>query len=296
MPGPLANLVLERANAPGTAATITVSGAPSGWIGLVAAVGNGGTAYYFMSDGVQTEWGHGTIAAGSLNSITRGVIGNSAGTTQRLNFTGAVDVWCALPAERTPFFDAANAALPMAGRRLTGLGAASAQDDAPRFDQVGWRVVGNVLFTAPQVAVIFSLPALIRFRLEWEDLTCATPAPLYARYSYDGGTTFVGDATGYASVGVVARPSGLGGLASPGNIIALTPPDHGGPTFGGFEFQPFSQHPGIGQVWGRTTDAQPYYVGMSAWSGIGGTATHVLLGFVNADCAAGRVRLLGAHI
>lgn len=79
MPGPLANLVLERANAPGTAATFNLGGAPSGWIGFVAGIGNGATAYYYMSDGVQAEWGYGTVTAGALNSLTRNVIGNTQG-------------------------------------------------------------------------------------------------------------------------------------------------------------------------------------------------------------------------
>ena len=132
MAGPLANLVLETANAPGTAATFNLGGAPSGWRGFAATFGTGTTVFYFMSDGVQAEWGTGTVTAGSLNTLSRGVAGNTQGTTQRLNFTGAVQVWNAVPAGWQAHFDVSGGTLPMGGRRLAGLGAGTAADEGAR--------------------------------------------------------------------------------------------------------------------------------------------------------------------
>lgn len=296
MPGPLANLVLERANAPGTAATFNLGGAPSGWVGFVAAIGNGATAYYFISDGVQAEWGHGTVTAGALNSLARNVIGNTQGTTQRLNFTGAVDVWCEVPAERTPLFDAANTMLPMGGRRLAGLGAAAAGSDAARLDQVGWRVLANTVFDSQQAAVVFSLPPLERYRLEWSNLTPVAPGGLYLRYSLDGGNTFRAGATDYGNAGTVARGGAVAALPEQGSFIVLSPYEHQGASFGFWEFFGNGVRPGIGQTWGIATSGQTYHASMGAWSGVTGLATHVLLGFFNQNCALGRVRLLGAHV
>ncbi len=295
MPGPIGNLVLETANAPGTAATFNLGGAPSGWRGFVAAFGTGAVVFYFMTDGVQAEWGTGTVTAGSLNTLTRGVAGNSQGTNQRLNFTGAVQVYNSIPAEWQPFFDVSNGTLPMGGRRLSGLAAATDGADGARLDQVGWRVVGNTLFTTSQSAVVFSLPPLIRFRLEWADFAPVAPGGLYLRYSFDGAATFRAAATDYNTAGSVVKSGVVASLPAQGSFAVLSPYEHQGASFGNFEFYAFGAKAGVGQSWGLATDGQPYHASMSAWSGVGGTATHVLLGFFNQNSAHGRVRLLGAH-
>ncbi len=294
MPGPLLNLVLERANAPGTAATINLGGAPSGWVGFVAAAGNGGAAYYYISDGVQSEWGHGTVAAGAINTLTRGVIGNTQGTTQRLNFTGAVDVWCDLPAERAPFFDAANGTLPMAGRRLAGMGAGTATDDGARLDQLGRRRIGQVDIAAAQVSAIFSLPTgPTRFALEWEDLTLSVSGNLALQFSVDGGATFRGGSSDYAWLLRDAR--GAGGSADYGGtngalFVGLNTP------YAQFGEAVFSR---TRQVLSRNFAVQGSPAAHSATHGGGasnyaGAATHVALLGTGANLAAGRIRLLAA--
>ncbi len=294
MPGPLANLVLERANAPGNAATFNLGGAPSGWVGFVAGFGNGGVAFYVMSDGVQAEWGSGTVTAGALNTLSRGVIGNTAGTNQRLNFTGAVDVWGALPAERTPFFDTANGTLPMAGRRLAALGAGVVADDAPRLDQLGRRRIGEVAIASAQVSVIFSLPSgLNRFWLEWDDLTLSQSGNLGLQFSADGGATFRGGSTDYAwflrdarGASASADYGGNGALL----FVGLNTP------YAQFGEAVFSRSR---QVLSRNLTAQGTPAVHSATHGGGsgtfaGTGTHVALLGNNASLTAGRVRLLGA--
>lgn len=57
-----------------------------------------------MEDGTQSEWGTGTITAGSPDTISRdNVIGNSANTTSRLNFTGLTYIYNELCAENTVY-------------------------------------------------------------------------------------------------------------------------------------------------------------------------------------------------
>jgi hypothetical protein len=106
------NFVLETSNAPGTAATINLAGAPAGRLSFATSVTNGSTVFYFMDDGAQAEAGIGTFNTGAPNTLTRGtVLWNSSvqrSTPARLNFTGTVRVYCDVPAENTPYFDAAG--------------------------------------------------------------------------------------------------------------------------------------------------------------------------------------------
>lgn len=93
----LADYVVETASNPGTG-TVFLAGAPTGRRSFMAALGAGG-AYYYITDGVQAEWGSGTVVAGTPNTLSRDtVLGNTAGTTAKLNFTGTVTVYNALPA------------------------------------------------------------------------------------------------------------------------------------------------------------------------------------------------------
>lgn len=98
----LKNLVEETANNPGTGSTVTLGGAPSGRLTWRASgFTNGSQAFYFITDGVIGEWGVCTVVLSASDSITRDtVLGNSSGTTSRLNFTGTCRVYNALPAER----------------------------------------------------------------------------------------------------------------------------------------------------------------------------------------------------
>lgn len=94
-------MVHETANAPGTNVTFNLAGAiNSSRRSFAMAFSSGAPCYYVMTDGVQSEWGLGTFTAGASNQLSRATVyGNSANTTARLNFTGAVDVYNALPGE-----------------------------------------------------------------------------------------------------------------------------------------------------------------------------------------------------
>jgi hypothetical protein len=93
-------LVHETANAPGTNVTFNLAGPVSGRRSFAMAFVTGAPAFYVITDGVQSEWGLGTFTAGAPNQLSRTTVyGNSINTTARLNFTGVVDVYNALPAE-----------------------------------------------------------------------------------------------------------------------------------------------------------------------------------------------------
>lgn len=106
----LANFVQESANNPGTSATVTLTGAGTGRRTFVSSFANGSSVYYFLDDGTQAEWGSGVISHGPPATLSRTtVISNTSGTSARLNFSGVVRVYCALPAERYVFTDSTGA-------------------------------------------------------------------------------------------------------------------------------------------------------------------------------------------
>jgi hypothetical protein len=95
------NFILETTNAPGSATTVNLAGAPAGRMTWSLGFTNGSPVYYFMDDGTQAEWGNGVFNTGTPNTITRtAVIGNTLGTTARLNFTGSTRIYNDIPAER----------------------------------------------------------------------------------------------------------------------------------------------------------------------------------------------------
>lgn len=104
----LKNYVLQQANAPLTNIAVNLGATPTGNISW-AVFPNGTSVFYFLDDGVQQEWGIGTFNTGSPNTLSRTtVLGNSAGTTARINFTGAVNVYNEVPAERVAYLDASG--------------------------------------------------------------------------------------------------------------------------------------------------------------------------------------------
>jgi len=97
-------MIHETANAPGTNVIFNLAGPAAAKRSFAMGFASGAAAAYVMIDGSQSEWGLGTFTAGAPNQLARTtVIGNSAGTTGRLNFVGAVDVYNAMPAELADF-------------------------------------------------------------------------------------------------------------------------------------------------------------------------------------------------
>jgi microcystin-dependent protein len=67
---------------------------------------DGAQCFYFMDDGTNFECGVGTVHYGTPNFLSRDtVISTSAGTTLRINFSGALDVYNEVPGERMGYRD-----------------------------------------------------------------------------------------------------------------------------------------------------------------------------------------------
>jgi len=105
----LRDFVAETANNPGTGTTVTLLGATTEgrpWLGS-GRFSDGDQVFYVLKSGAMREWGIGRVFATAPNTLTRDtVMGNSSGTTSRLNFTGTTIVYNGLPSSRMPFLDA----------------------------------------------------------------------------------------------------------------------------------------------------------------------------------------------
>lgn len=100
------NFVLQTANAPGTGIDVRLGDAKQGRLKWRDVYSDGSPAFYFIDDGNQGEWGIGTVHVGSPDTLSRTtVVGNTALTTARLNFTGACDVYNEIIAERSVYVD-----------------------------------------------------------------------------------------------------------------------------------------------------------------------------------------------
>lgn len=101
----LRNLVEETANNPGAGTNVTLGGGAPGRRSFAQEFTNGQTPFYFLFDGTLMEAGLGTFVAGAPNVLQRTtVLWNSAGTTARLSFTGALRVYNSIPASVAAFF------------------------------------------------------------------------------------------------------------------------------------------------------------------------------------------------
>lgn len=111
----LFDYVLETCTAPGTGTTVSLAGAVAGRKSYAQVATTGSPVFYFLDDGTQSEWGFGTFTSGSPNTISRStVLGNTANTTSRLNFSGATQIYNSLPATRAVWLDGN-------GARTTGM-------------------------------------------------------------------------------------------------------------------------------------------------------------------------------
>lgn len=98
-------MIYQTTNAPGTAASCSLIAAPTGRLNFRAKFATAAVCFYFLDDGTQNEWGYGTLTYGTPDLFSRDtVIGNSAGTTARLNFTASgVKIYNELPGENAVY-------------------------------------------------------------------------------------------------------------------------------------------------------------------------------------------------
>lgn len=123
----LRNIIEETANPPGAATTFALNGSTTGRLPWIhpQSFASLATVFYaiegLVSGTLKVEWGVGKVTVGPPTVFERTtVIGNSDGTTTRLNFTGSVRVYNEVPAERVVYSQ------PAAGLRApaTKIGAA----------------------------------------------------------------------------------------------------------------------------------------------------------------------------
>lgn len=209
--GLIADLVLQTANAPGTA-TFNLIAPVTGRVSFVG--GNGaGQAYYVATDGTSWEKGYGTVTAGSPDTLSRDtVIRNSLGTTAKINFVSTVTILSDIPAERAIYAIADNGSVAIAARVLTGLGAGFASDHAPRFDQLGGNKVGTYSIVSGLITVPLPNGTDV-YDISLNGLLPATSQPLYFRVSTNGGVSYLSGASEYgyinqAAIGVAAPTGG----------------------------------------------------------------------------------------
>jgi hypothetical protein len=280
----IGDLVLQTSNSPGTA-TFNLIAPVAGRVSFVA--GNGaGQAYYIATDGTNWEKGYGTVTAGSPDTLSRDtVIRNSLGTTAKINFTSTVTILSDIPAERAIYAIADNGSVAMAGRAITGLGAALAADHAPRFDQVRWTTRATTVIASSTAVVAFTLPAdCIRLRLEIQDATPASTVAPYIRFSYDGGVTYSAGASDYGYT-LNGATETLASFIALGPAVSTT-------LFGAVEFSPTANKFGLIDTVSVIGSLVRTYGSFRPASS--STATNILFGFVGQNISIGRFSLVGS--
>ncbi|MFT8932127.1 MAG: hypothetical protein ABF976_10260 [Acetobacter syzygii] len=122
MIGGLANFVLETATSPGTGAFI-LNGPETGRRPFSAAFRSGQAVFYFADDGSNAEWGLGTLTIGTPSTLARTtILGTTSGAMQALNFTGTVEVYNEIPAERMPILDESGDLTILNGHQFSTVG------------------------------------------------------------------------------------------------------------------------------------------------------------------------------
>ena len=110
--------VKETSTTSGTG-TFNLDGASTGFVTFVAGIGNSNTTYYAIHEQGTANWevGRGTVTDATPDTLARTeVLNNSAGNTSKISFSGTLDVFCTMPAEKSVYLDASG----------TPVGAASA--------------------------------------------------------------------------------------------------------------------------------------------------------------------------
>jgi len=120
--------VQETTSTTGTG-SITLAGAVSGYQSF-AVVGNGNTTYYTILNGTQWEVGIGTYSTTGPTLARTTILSNSNGNTSPINLSGASNVWCDYPAEKSVNLDAnGNANISYTPNTTTSVGKLNVGDN-----------------------------------------------------------------------------------------------------------------------------------------------------------------------
>ena len=154
------NYILQRCNAPGTNANVLLGTAQVDRLTWAQVYGDGSPAFYFLDDGTKAEWGVCTFHLGPPPTISRDtVIGNTVGTTARLNFLGSVDCYNEIPGERMTYVQ--DGILHAAGwldPQCAGVPiGASCEWWVPSFVPNGWVYLNGTSLSRTAYPTLFSL-------------------------------------------------------------------------------------------------------------------------------------------
>ncbi len=222
----LADFVCETAIAPGTATTVTLLGAAPGLPvrTFSASFTNGDRVFYTITDGTSlSESGIGTFH--SPNLLSRDTVrSNTSSSIARLNFTGAVFVFCYPPAALTVILDELNKCSLPGALAVTGLAdfslggakiaaAASASATAPLRADQAWQTVAKYPMSAVASQTALLPTAFSRFRLILNVTGSASGSVLSLRFSSNGGTTWLTAASYVQAVSTVNSATGTAGSA-----------------------------------------------------------------------------------
>lgn len=110
--------VQETSTTTGTG-TLTLLGAVTGYQTFSSAIGNTNTTYYAITNGSEWEVGLGTVGAGTLS---RDTVLESSNSGSLVNFSsGAKNVFCTYPAEKSLYLDASGNAINLGAASVTSL-------------------------------------------------------------------------------------------------------------------------------------------------------------------------------
>ena len=187
----------QSASAPGTATSFNLAPPPTGFRGFVSAFGSGVECFYVIesADRTMREWGRGQATSGSPDTFTRTtVLGNSSGTTARLNFTGVVNVYNDALAENGSLLIPAPAQADHAVRRV---------------DVLDERQGATVIPSGSVSAIDFAIPAWAQaVRVVGGGLVSTVAAAFAFRFSYDTAATFPSGSTEFTNSGGYSDTTG----------------------------------------------------------------------------------------
>lgn len=289
----LGTFILENINSPGTSLTVNLGGAPTDRLTFASAFTTGASVFYFIDDGTQAEWGLGTFTTGSPNTLARTtVLGNTAGTVARLNFTSAALIYNEVPATYAVFLDPGGAAVILPGTtpRMSNLGPGVVGTDAANLNQTDWVVIGATTVSSSSADVRFSLSASWRsFMVDFVDIKGVTPGTScqpYLQLSSDGGSTW-GGGTAY----IYADSAGnTGSTAQAALALGTANGSFSGRALISSTANPLIKIESATAI--STTGAAQYSNGVLFNSA--GPMNYVRLALFSQNIASGRVRLLGA--
>ena len=163
---------------------------------------------------------------------------------------------------------------------------------------LGWRVAATADVSPSSDAVSLAVPAgARRIRLEWQECSGPSPASLYAQLSFDGGVTYDNGPTAYFyAVQAITNQIIAESTGGTSGALILTPNTLAPNTlavFGDLDMDT-GRRSSLWRVHGGQQDGTVLTVTGGGWCNVGGTLTHIRIGFFGVPMTAGRFKLLAS--